>query len=97
MKDKFFSDSNVLLYLLDKDEFKKAKAEEILFSNPLISTQVINENINVAYKQFHLSKPVAKLRKALYEIQSPSHGNSNHHACLLSSRWTRSEKRRSIV
>ncbi|PIX34204.1 MAG: VapC toxin family PIN domain ribonuclease [Bacteroidetes bacterium CG_4_10_14_3_um_filter_31_20] len=53
---KFFSDSNVLLYLLDKDEFKKAKAEEILFNNPVISTQVINENINVAYKEFHLPK-----------------------------------------
>ena len=56
MRDDFFSDTNVLLYLLDKDEFKKRKAEEILFSNPLISTQVINESINIAYKKFHLSK-----------------------------------------
>ncbi len=56
MKDKVFTDSNVLLYLLGEDIAKKKKAEEIPFSTPLISTQVINENINVSYKQFHLSK-----------------------------------------
>ncbi len=56
MKDKVFADSNVLLYLLDKDDVKKAKAEEILFSNPVVSTQVVNENIHVAHKKFHLPK-----------------------------------------
>ena len=56
MKDKAFCDSNVLLYLLDKKDERKLKAKEILFNNPIISTQVINENINVAFKRLHLSK-----------------------------------------
>ena len=56
MKDRFFADSNVLLYLLDKENKKKIKAEELLFQTPIISTQVINENINVARKRFRLSK-----------------------------------------
>ena len=47
MKDKIFTDSNVLLYLLDKSAGRKAIAKEILHNKPVISTQVINENISV--------------------------------------------------
>ncbi|MEK6614675.1 MAG: PIN domain-containing protein [Bacteroidota bacterium] len=52
---KFFIDSNVFLYLLDKKEEKKHTARALLANTPVISTQVINENINVAIKDFKLA------------------------------------------
>jgi predicted nucleic acid-binding protein len=52
MKDKVFADSNVLLYLLSNDERKKKIAKIILKENPVISTQVISENVNVLIKKF---------------------------------------------
>ena len=52
MKDKIFADSNVFLYLLSDDERKKAIAKEILKKKPVISVQVISENINVLIKKF---------------------------------------------
>ena len=52
MKDKIFADSNVLLYLLSNDERKKNIAKAILKSNPVISAQVISENVNVLIKKF---------------------------------------------
>lgn len=53
-KDKIFTDSNVLLYLLDKSAGRKAIAKEILHNKPVISTQVINENISVCTLKFKL-------------------------------------------
>jgi predicted nucleic acid-binding protein len=52
MKGKAFVDSNVLLYLLSNDERKKNIVKVILNERPAISTQVISENINVAFKKF---------------------------------------------
>lgn len=52
MKDRIFVDSNVLLYLLSDDERKKGIAKDILKSYPVISVQVISENINVLLKKF---------------------------------------------
>lgn len=49
---RFFADSNILLYLLSNDDRKKTIAKEILNLIPVISTQVITENINVAFKKF---------------------------------------------
>lgn len=51
-KDRRFADSNVLLYLLGADDVKKGIASEILASRPMISTQVLSENINVLLKKF---------------------------------------------
>ncbi len=49
---RFFADSNILLYLLDSSDHKKQIAAKILSSNPVISTQVIAENVNIAIKKF---------------------------------------------
>jgi len=54
-----FLDSNVFLYLLDKEEEKKIIARALLDTNPVISKQVINENVNVALKDFKLSREKA--------------------------------------
>lgn len=51
-------DTNVLLYLHDSDQhsFKKNTAEELVASNPIVSTQVISEYLNVCHKRFKLTK-----------------------------------------
>lgn len=51
-KDKSFVDSNILLYLLSNDDRKKNIAKTILKTRPIISTQVVSENINVLLKKF---------------------------------------------
>ena len=58
---KFFADSNVLLYLLSDERKKKEAAIGILKANPIISTQVISENVCVLVKKFrHLDLSVIK-------------------------------------
>ena len=54
MSDNFFLDSNICLYLLGNDSAKRNTALELLNNNPTISTQVLNENINVLFKKFKL-------------------------------------------
>lgn len=55
MNDKHFVDSNVWIYLFDQDKAKKNKALQLLSQSPIISTQVITENINVCLKKLKLS------------------------------------------
>lgn len=56
MNDKFFIDSNVLLYLTDDTSSKNKKAKELLAGKPVISVQVIFECLNVCLKKLKLSK-----------------------------------------
>jgi predicted nucleic acid-binding protein len=52
-----FLDSNVCLYLLSEDSPKKKKAEELLaLPFTVISSQVLNENMNVVIKKLKLSQ-----------------------------------------
>jgi predicted nucleic acid-binding protein len=53
MKDKFFFDTNVLIYLLSDEYERHNKASELYKSinRKVISTQVINEFANVCYKK----------------------------------------------
>ena len=55
MNDKFFIDSNIILYGFSKDLFKKEIVKTLIRANPLISIQVVNEIINVLLKKFHFS------------------------------------------
>ena len=52
--EKTFLDSNILIYLIDKDEAKKAKVESLLNPQFVISTQVIAENVNACLKKLKL-------------------------------------------
>jgi len=52
MKDKIYIDTNVVLYLFDKDQSKKKIALEIFEEKPVISTQVINEAVNNFIRKF---------------------------------------------
>ncbi len=56
MKDNCFVDSNICLYLLDNEGLKKEIAKAILKTNPTISTQVLNRNVNILFKKYkHLT------------------------------------------
>jgi len=46
-----FVDSNVLLYLLSKDDAKADRAEALLQRKPVISVQVLNEVTNVCRRK----------------------------------------------
>ena len=47
MTAKFFADTNVTVYALDADEQKRRQALAIMHRHPVISTQVVNEFLNV--------------------------------------------------
>ena len=56
MSVNFFLDSNICLYLLSDDDAKKEISFSLLEQNPIISTQVINESVNVILKKYkHLT------------------------------------------
>ena len=65
--DRFFVDSNIFLYLLSNVDSKKEIAISILNSSPVISTQVVSENINVAFKKFSVlsAEQILAHKKAL--------------------------------
>ncbi len=55
--DIFFFDSNILIYLVDNDLEKKQKTSSLLLDEKsYISTQVINENVNICLKKLKLTK-----------------------------------------
>jgi len=69
MKNKYFIDSNILIYAHTmQDEKKKAIAHQILSLNQevLLNTQVINESINVFIKRFNIS--FVQIQKIVEEI-----------------------------
>jgi predicted nucleic acid-binding protein len=51
-----FVDTNVALYVIGKDSRKKAIAREILTGRPVVSTQVINEAVNVCLRRFAFTR-----------------------------------------
>jgi predicted nucleic acid-binding protein len=53
--DKCFFDSNVLLYLLEDDDLRSAKAKELVNAGGTVSVQVLNEFANVATKKFRMN------------------------------------------
>lgn len=59
MSTDFFIDSNIALYALDKATFKNKIALELIKKNPIISTQVVLESINICLKKFKFSKEVS--------------------------------------
>ncbi|MHB1661021.1 MAG: PIN domain-containing protein [bacterium] len=60
MKDKFFLDSNIILYAFGKDNNKKAVAKELIRQRLIISVQVISEVSNILFKRFSFSVPETK-------------------------------------
>jgi predicted nucleic acid-binding protein len=66
MTAKCFADTNVAIYALDADAAKRSKALAILDSRPFISTQVVNEYLNVLLVKRRLDRVAAnELARAL--------------------------------
>jgi predicted nucleic acid-binding protein len=65
--DSFF-DTNVLLYLLSKDEAKADRAEALLGSGGTISVQVLNEFASVASRK--LAMPISEIREVLSTVRA---------------------------
>jgi predicted nucleic acid-binding protein len=63
MKDKYFVDTNILIYAHnDLDATKMNKAQELIEEyTPTISTQVLNEFSNAFRKKFHVEWSVIRL------------------------------------
>lgn len=59
MTAKFFADSNVVLYTIGKDPRKTEIARAILARRPVISTQVVNESINVCLRKLSFAREQA--------------------------------------
>ena len=51
MTAKYFADTNIILYSIGQDTQKRNIAREIIKSRPVISTQVVNESINVCIRK----------------------------------------------
>ncbi len=52
MKDNYFLDTNVLIYTVTGEERKKEISINLLCTNAVISTQVVNECINVMSRKW---------------------------------------------
>ena len=59
MAERAFLDTNIAVYLLADDPAKAAQAEELLATRPCISTQVVNEFINVCTRKLRFDRAAA--------------------------------------
>jgi len=58
MKDNFFIDTNICVYSIGNDTAKKEIAKQLIKANPVISTQVFNELINVMRRKLKFDYPI---------------------------------------
>ncbi len=83
--ERFFFDSNVLLYLISGDGKKADKADKLLARGPVISAQVLNEFTAVARRKYKLDWPaieeVLRLAKACCEVMPVS--QATHELAVL--------------
>ncbi len=85
-----FVDSNIILYLFDKESFKKEQAEKIIADSPYINSQVLVEVGNVCKRKFgYLKHDVLGIWKNLMLDCSfvSIDGNTMNHAVELIIRY----------
>lgn len=63
-----FFDTNVLLYLLSRDELKAGRAEETIAGRGIISVQVLNEFASVATRKLGMSW--CEIQEILYQVRA---------------------------
>jgi len=77
MKDKYFLDTNIFIYSFDRSNIEKSlKAQSIISQcidtgNGFISTQVIQEFVNVATKKFSTPMKAKDLKMYMNEVLFP--------------------------
>jgi predicted nucleic acid-binding protein len=59
MTARFFADTNIAVYALDADPARRAKAFALMRRRPVISTQVVNEFLNVLTGKQRIPRDVA--------------------------------------
>jgi len=59
MTGKCFADTNVVLYIIGSDPDKTSIARDILSTHPVISTQVVNEAVNVCTRKLDFTREKA--------------------------------------
>lgn len=59
MSDRYFVDTNVVIYAFDRSDFKSVIAKNLIVSQPFISTQVLSETTNVCLRKLKLSKEIS--------------------------------------
>lgn len=59
MTAKFFVDTNIVLYTIGQDKRKAKIARDLVASQPVISTQVVNESISVCLRKLGFTKQQA--------------------------------------
>jgi predicted nucleic acid-binding protein len=70
MPDRFFLDSNIIIYALGKELDKKAIAQNLLNQTPLLSTQVLTEVSNVCLKKLKLNHDLTQEWISLLSAQT---------------------------
>lgn len=55
MQDSIFLDSNILLYAIGNDKYKKSLSIELIKKTPVITVQVLNEISNIMIRKLKLS------------------------------------------
>ncbi len=55
MQDSIFLDSNILLYAIGNDKYKKSLSIELIKKTPVIMVQVLNEISNIMIRKLKLS------------------------------------------
>ena len=77
MKDKIFLDTNIFIYSFDKNDFDKMNRAQSIIQRALesnqgfISTQVIQEFINVATKKFVTPMKIKDIKIYIHEVLFP--------------------------
>ena len=67
---RYFLDTNVVLYAIDNDDRRTEKARELVFGGgAVISTQVLNEFVNIAGKKFKLTLPETATALGLFKTK----------------------------
>lgn len=59
MTAKCFADTNIILYSIGQDAEKRNIARDIIQSKPVISTQVVNESVNVCLRKLGFDRKKA--------------------------------------
>ena len=92
MRDKVFLDSNVLIFAYSFTEIKKQEVARKLITNSVsyLSTQVLQEFVNILHKKFKFS--FEEIRQAINESQANNiiHINTEatiHQACKIADRY----------
>ncbi len=67
MADRYFLDTNILLYLIDEDPKRSPRAQALVKNGAVVSVQVLNEFVNVAFKKYKL--PPGEISDALDPIK----------------------------